>query len=260
MAKDFVTISKKECLEVYKELITSQERHFKSAEALANIEEYGQAISHLILGSEELVKGLILYLDGIGLRIRSIKGVKKFFRDHRTRHFTAGVFMFLSQTIKPLMTMVERFRVLLHQPTERENMTALEKTVITNDKEAAEKITKEWTENEGKLMFEKMMIQMDFWQEADDLKQLGLYVDYNEKLLLPRQLTKVDYENAYFSTSIFCDECKSLIKYFESTTEDDRTAFALSVNKYKMYNVLESFLNPTKSNIDISFDNKKTNE
>ena len=166
--------------------------------------------------------------------------------------------MFLAQTIKPLMTMVERFRTLLHQPIARENMTALEKAVMSNDKEAAEKITKDWTENEGKLMMEKMFILMDFWQEADDLKQQGLYVDYKDKLLLPRQLNKDDYEKAYFSTSTFCDECKSLIKYFESRTDDDRTAFVRSVNKdKKMYKMLESFLNPTKSNFDLSLDDNE---
>lgn len=251
MPKDFVTISRQECLSVYKELINSQERHFKSAETLASIEEYGQAVSHLILGSEELVKALIIYFDGLGLRIRSIKGVKKFFRDHRTRHFTAGIFLFLSRTIKPMMQFIERFKVLIYEPAMRTNMTEFETAIMTKDKAKAEEMTKEWAEDFGK----KMLVQMDFWEQADDLKQQGFYVDYQEKLMTSKILVRTDYDNAYFSTSSFCNDCKSLITYFENATPQDKNSFVQAINKdKKMYDILESFLSvsvlphPNKSN------------
>lgn len=63
MPKSFLEISKQECLNNYQKLIDNSVRHFKVAEIIFNNEEYGIAISHLILGTEELVKAFILYLE-----------------------------------------------------------------------------------------------------------------------------------------------------------------------------------------------------
>jgi hypothetical protein len=103
MARNFFDMPKDKCLNSFPELIENSDRHFKVAGLLSSENEYGIAISHLILGTEELVKGLIIFLDGEGLQIRKVKGIKIFFYRDPVRHFFAEFFTFFSITLKPLM-------------------------------------------------------------------------------------------------------------------------------------------------------------
>ena len=53
---------------------------------IAAIEEYGSAISHLVLGAEELLKGVVLLMDYKGFHLRKVKGISRIFFQHRARH------------------------------------------------------------------------------------------------------------------------------------------------------------------------------
>lgn len=251
MPKDFVTISRKEGLLAYKELINSQERHFKSAATLASIQEYGHAISHLILGSEELVKALIVYFDGIGLSIRSVKGVKKFFRDHKTRHSFVTLFCMLSLTIKLLMKLIERYKELLHEPEKRDNMTEFEKVLMLTGKPRTEEIAEECVRVFGNKELNQVSNEIDFWRQADELKQKGFYVDFQDELVTSQTLTKTDYDMAYSATSLFCIDCKTLIENFENTGQEEKDWLVLSIKEDDFYyKMLEGFIDSQAVNFE----------
>ena len=91
MSQNFLNISPEKCLNSYTELLENSDRHFYIATLIADKDEFGMAISHLILGSEELVKAIIIYLDGFGLNIRTIKGVNVLFNHHKPRHYISSM-------------------------------------------------------------------------------------------------------------------------------------------------------------------------
>jgi len=53
-------LTNEECYDAYKKAFSTAEVHRKSAESIAKNGYYGTAVSHLILGTEELTKGLLL--------------------------------------------------------------------------------------------------------------------------------------------------------------------------------------------------------
>lgn len=233
MAKNFINISRQECLQCYSELLVNSERHFKAAEQLADTEEYGIAISLRVLGSEELVKALIIYLDGSGLRIRQVNGVKKFFTDHKTRHFISSIFMIMTSIIKPMFEMIERLKELLHVPEARTNMNEFENALLSSDKEKANQISKDWGETKGKAIADRMSEQLDFWVAADEYKMKGFYVDYRDTLISPGQLTKAEYKFALDTTDFFKQECLRLINYVKNLSNNDREQLIKTINNNK---------------------------
>lgn len=244
MAKKFLNLSRQECLENYQTIIDNSDRHFKVAETIADKKEFGIAISHLILGSEELVKALIIYLDGEGLQIRKVKGVQKFFYQHTIRHFFSGIFFLLSNVIKPMLQFVNRFKKLLNNTEARTSMTEFETAMLTNDKIKTEKLTKEWGEKTAKQYADKFELYYEFWMDAETHKQRGFYVDYEDKLFSPSQITEKNYLQANEITNSFRQECLVLINYVLSLKDNDKKAFALAINSNKeFYKMVENFVN-----------------
>lgn len=242
--KKFLNLSRQECLDIYQELINNSDRHFKVAEKIADIKEFGIAISHLVLGTEELVKALIIYLDYEGLEIRKVKGVKKFFYDHQIRHFFSGIFFLLTSVIKPMMQLVNRFKELIHNSQARTSMTEFETAVLSNDKSKAEKITKEWGDKNAKEYTDKFSLYFDFWTDAEIHKQRGFYVDYDDQLFSPSQLNEKKYLQAYEITNSFRQECKELIEYVRSLQDRDKKMFAKTINTNKeFYKMIEDSIN-----------------
>lgn len=75
----FLEISLETCGEVYPLIRRNAEMHFKSAKILSKVKEYPHAVSHLILGTEELIKSFVLLLENKQFNLRAIKGYKKLF-------------------------------------------------------------------------------------------------------------------------------------------------------------------------------------
>lgn len=238
MAKTFFEISKQECLFLYHELVANCERHFRIAQLLADNDEYGTAISHRVLGAEELVKAMIIYFDGIGLNLRRVSGISKLFRDHKTRHAITFNFVLMATTLKPMLEIVERIRVYLHFPDSRINLNELENAIILNDQNIVEQTAKLF----GETLVSKIENQLDFWFAADDYKMKGFYVDFKTTLQSPGQISKLEYKNAFDATELFHKECFELISYTKSLSDIDRKSFVDTINKSKLfYNMIEQF-------------------
>ncbi|MCW3105447.1 MAG: hypothetical protein JWO09_3887 [Bacteroidetes bacterium] len=94
--KTFMTISPEKCLVVYKQVIAKSQRQFEEAEVLAARGGYDTASSLLIISNEELLKALILFMEGNGFHLRKIKGFKTLFNNHKLRYLIALVLSVLS--------------------------------------------------------------------------------------------------------------------------------------------------------------------
>ncbi|WP_199139925.1 AbiV family abortive infection protein, partial [Pedobacter sp. ASV12] len=62
------------------------ERQFLCAEILAKAYQYQNAIAHLILGSEELVKSFWCLLMGRNINLKKLPWFTKLFYNHKIRH------------------------------------------------------------------------------------------------------------------------------------------------------------------------------
>lgn len=249
MTKTFFNISQQECLRYYGELLENSERHFKAAEQLAATGEYGIAVSLKILGSEELVKAMIIYLDGSGLRIRQVDGVKKLFKDHKIRHFFASLFVMMVTVIRPMFEMLTRFRELLHNPEARVTMNQLERALFDDDIEKATQIAADWEESNGRSLAERVGEQVDFWSDADEYKMKGFYVDYTQTLVSPKHLTEEDYRIAKEATNFFKLECMRIINYLNQLQEGEKGKFVKALNKdNRLYDLIKQMIEGFKAN------------
>ena len=106
--KTFFNIDRKECRLASKETILNANKHIEVADKLQISSEYGLAISHLIIGSEEIVKALILHMDSVGFNFRQVKGLQSIFDNHKLRYFISFIMfslsVFLDETNKFLKT------------------------------------------------------------------------------------------------------------------------------------------------------------
>jgi AbiV family abortive infection protein len=231
-ATSFLEISQKECLEVYKDIINNSEMHFAAGQQLAKTKMYGVAVSHLVLGSEELVKAIILYLDGNGLKIRAVKGVSKFFRDHKLRHVVSASYSLIAYVWRPFMEAIEWYKDLIHNPERQKNPSELEQAALSGNQKKLESFFKEWVRSEkGRLFFRTLKNSVTFWGEADESKMRGFYVDYDNSLLLPKHVTLRDYNKALKVTMYFKEEVLNGISYFERQPLDDRKAMIKFLHK-----------------------------
>lgn len=164
----FLNISPAECLKIYPAIAANAEELFQSAELLAQRKRYGKAISLSILSVEESVKAFILHLEGKGFRIRSQPGIKTIFRNHWPRHSV------LRDTYSVWMVL-KRFFDMKPPYTGRKLIQQALLTMIS--------ILPAHSNNQ-------------WWENADDLKNRGLYADYETTLLLPTDFTESDYQTA----------------------------------------------------------------
>lgn len=105
--KGFLNISLEECGKVYPIIQKNAETHFHSAKILANEKKYANAVAHLILGSEELLKSLVLFLESKAFDLRNVEGYKKLFSNHRARHSIIKEFYSVIIIIKKFIELFE---------------------------------------------------------------------------------------------------------------------------------------------------------
>ncbi|MBS1563312.1 MAG: hypothetical protein JST39_02935, partial [Bacteroidetes bacterium] len=84
--RKFLNLSATECSNVYPAVLECAANHYRIAETLAESSFFGSAVAHLILGAEEQLKGMALFLDSKGFALRGKKGLNKLFHHHQSRH------------------------------------------------------------------------------------------------------------------------------------------------------------------------------
>jgi AbiV family abortive infection protein len=169
----FLTITLAECEKVYLELQKNAERHLQSAQVLANANDNANAVAHIVLGTEELIKAFALFLESKGFGLRQIDGYKKLFTNHRARHAVIKEFYSVIIFFKQFITDEEKPKVNKHWVLE--GLDFLGKAA------------------QGALAATK---NYEWWGKADTLKQNCFYVDYSHSIISPETIDKAAFDIA----------------------------------------------------------------
>lgn len=179
--KKFNNLSKREIPEVCNSLLENSKVLLKSAELLSQQGNLGVATSLTILGGEELIKAAFLYFHGIGFQFIKIEEFNKVFTSHVPKHQAAQVselLRFFDAFVNIDESSMEKGGIKTKDKIHRIVLTFLKKVIAFIEP------------------ISKMSNNIEWWQNADNLKNRGLYVDYRDELLLPSQVTSSDYEKA----------------------------------------------------------------
>lgn len=245
----FLQLSQKECSNLYKSIIDNSERHFKIAKILSKHQEYGAAVSHLVLGAEEMVKALVVYYDGLGLRIRSVKGIKGFFQSHKPRHLFSSMFVMMTYSLKSTMQLFQSYKqIKIDTDCSGNKLNAIEMAMMTNEFDIAETVKAFW-ENEGKNYLDRIGRELDFWEDADNYKMKGFYVDYNGVLETPEDISRDEYQIALKTTNYFRNECMNIINATKDLEQKEREQLITEFNKKEFYNLIEQMIRGTKVDV-----------
>ena len=177
--RGFKSLSPRECGEVFPSVIDNAERHFSMAQHISTIYAYPNAVAHLILGAEELVKATLLILRSKHILLLNTTG-----HDFLNLKYAAG-----NTTLKDFFSVWIGFKELLNVDRTQEQFTL--KYLVNMVVNGFAGIIK------GKENFK-------WWDEADILKQNCLYVDFKGGLLLPDyQVGKSEYNQAHHHIYVF---------------------------------------------------------
>lgn len=132
---------------------------------------YCSATSLLILSSEEIIKATLVFLHSQGFKVYLIKGAKRFFSDHKIRHEVAQL-VEVGSSLMETMTIWEEQR---EKPLFKTKVKWLDWGLngLNDIVKSVQPLV-----DSGKRI-EKL-------QEFNDLKNQGLYVNYEDKLFSPQ--------------------------------------------------------------------------
>jgi AbiV family abortive infection protein len=155
-------------------------KHFEASSALAASENFGFAISHLILGAEEIIKALILVRLNAEQDFISDKQKEELFRNHSFKHLNIRDF-FSALTKEEQHDYYDNWYDLFTPSTStnkfRRTGFFLSRTLKLGT------IGEQEAESIGELIL-----------NANNLKNCGFYVDYRNSWKLPSQLKEEDYD------------------------------------------------------------------
>lgn len=177
------------CLHGAKLAVENAESLLESAEQIAEIENYGHATSLLVLAGEEAFKALAFMCrhDGLEITSRLEDWRMDMMQDHQTRHQYAAGSAVMLRIIAIIMKSAEAF-----QERREEGIEAAREARMEVVKEESARLLDPESSASKKLDSE-----IDWWKQANDLKEEGFYVDYGPgEWESPDQLDEEDYERA----------------------------------------------------------------
>jgi len=199
--------------------IENAERHYQCAIHLSSIGVFGSAQSHLILGVEEVIKFVFLYLKGLGIPLRQNLLNELLFR-HKPRHEVGGglhiIFILLFWAIDTLKNTIEK---------------AVDKTpagIIQMRNQAVQKIIMELQKSASSDSIDSEIDRMvtpviNWWETADKMKENGFYVDFqNGNWISPQLVKKEDYLQSLKITSDVIENIKKGFQIIESLPDAER--------------------------------------
>jgi AbiV family abortive infection protein len=225
--KQLFNISPKECLRLYPLVWQNSRDNSRAAKVLAANDLYGQGTALAMISMEEMIKCVILALDGNGFNFRSAKGVSRFFKEHNIRYYTGLLLMVASVFGEDVLTYIE---TVVKNPAE---LIALDKRFKVEGE--MEKAALGWLRRN--LL--KIMEIMPFFSSMDKNRQRGFYCDYVELFQSPSDVT----EKQYLVTVEILEKVNKvaalIIGMLESTDPEIRKHIASTVNQFKEKKVYE---------------------
>jgi AbiV family abortive infection protein len=191
----FLQINNKECEVIYVYVLENGQSLLKTGQTCAEIGNYGLAITLSILGIEESIKGVLLFVKSQGVNVHMIRELKQAITgDHQTRHETVA-----------LLELVKLMRSAVN--------------VISNPKDAIRNFLKNPVAIEnlltGNLEFSTFN-NIDWWTEANEKKNNGFYACYKNGLRLPSDTTQDEYLKSKAVIDDAMDSIMAIVTLFKS--------------------------------------------
>jgi AbiV family abortive infection protein len=241
MAKTFLNLTPKECEETYPSLVANGNIHFTIANLLGEKEYYGSAISHLILGAEELTKALVIFFDSLGFSLRQKQGVNKLFKDHKSRHQLNSVIQGMSLIIGPILEILRKEKApeLTDKELSKIGIQKPDQLLLTIDGKTFDSIL-ETLSIQSTVDYSSIS---HFWNNADNSKQNGFYVEYQDKLIEPIKISKSDFSSTLVITNKFRVDSNELINHVNCMNPRVKKAFINIFLGKEFKKLLDRFFN-----------------
>tara|TARA_R110001583_G_scaffold91457_2_gene233496 strand:+ start:4030 stop:4749 length:720 start_codon:yes stop_codon:yes gene_type:complete len=155
---------------IYKNALQLKKDAFTLAESRKS---YSSATSLLILSSEEVIKATLVLLHNKNCEVYKIKDAKKFFTNHKIRHQIA-------QLIEMGSAFIEALDIFEKRKDKKKFLNSKYKmlnTIVNGFMDFNDTIKPFITSSE----------RIKKLEEFDNLKNQGLYVDYQDKLGIPQE-------------------------------------------------------------------------
>ena len=205
--KNFLNISRAECRLVYKNVLASSDKRWKLVKQLSSEEDFGMAISVSIISIEELVKAIILFLDGNGFDFRKIKGMNSFFKNHEIR-FVVAYIMFV------IILLGDELKALFIKIKDNPNKISQIEKELQNESVFFER---------KKIYFFRKLITLKrellWFSKVEIFRQEGFYSDYNGILKSPIETTPHEFWEVYRRLKRVRTFGLEFIKYVETSEE-----------------------------------------
>lgn len=203
-SKNFMTLSRAECIMVSQDCIANSDSKYSDALILAGAGSYGNATSQLLLSLEEMIKGIVLSLDGNGFEFRSrVDGINNLFMNHKLRYFSAFILSVMNIFGKDMKTLFMKIV---------ENPDAVLNFKLT-DQRVQQRVTLYLI-----LKIKSIQKEINWFSNADMYRQDGFYVDYVDKLKTPLNISKDDFLSFKLRIDNFRIVGKELILAFDLST------------------------------------------
>jgi len=194
----FRSLDAKASSEIYPKLRKNADRHFKAAELLNKSGDSSNAIAHLILGSEELVKSFVLVLQAHDFPVKKIASYDKLFTHHVARH----------NLLKEFYSMYSFIAGVIARPRwnkERSTLENVTKVILY-----------------GLNILNHSIQNHAWWNEADKLKQNCFYLDYTTNGIAdPAIFDQAGFNTADNFSQKFRKDLRLMTVIIEKATPED---------------------------------------
>jgi len=204
-SKTFATISREECLSVYKKILTHSDVKWESGKKLAEMNDAGGAVSLAIISVEELIKAIIIFLDGNGFEFRNVKGMNAFFEQHQIRYILAYAMFAMSLFGEDLLKFIDKVHT---NPNEILELNRERK----ENKSAFDRRIKHYTVKKMVLLKK----EFEWFSKIDIFRQDGFYSDYENQLKNPIEINAKDYNEVALRLEKVRMIGKKIIEAFDS--------------------------------------------
>lgn len=150
--------------------VANGEAHLMCAEEMAKLNQFGLANSHLILGVEEFIKATLLFAAFLNIKIDD--KIRPYFGDHKAKHKAGELMDIPYQKVSSIINLIELF-----------TNASKKKFSIAKFLNVIEDLGDDTN-------------YQDWWKNANNRKNDGFYVGYENDWKYPQQITSKEFEKS----------------------------------------------------------------
>lgn len=186
-SNNFLLLPKSECIIAYKKILANSDSQWTLAKELSGSHRFGPGIAMAILSTEELIKAILVLMDGKGFSFRNVKGIDIMFRNHQIRYLIAYMMFaanFFGEELMKLIINVKEGRV---------NPLELMNKIQTNDPRFSRQLL-----HYGILQFRKLRTDFEWFSKIDVSRQDAFYSGFDGAIKSPIEISSDEYEDFIF--------------------------------------------------------------